>query len=33
MNGQPPATAVSGEYDPVAGQSEHLGSPGQGGTH
>ena len=28
-----PATAVSGEYEPVAGQSEQFGAPGQGGTH
>ncbi|HEV2419526.1 MAG TPA: gluconate 2-dehydrogenase subunit 3 family protein [Terriglobia bacterium] len=28
-----PETSVSDGYEPVAGQSEHLGSPGQGGTH
>ena len=28
-----PATDVSGEYEPVAGQSEQFGAPGQGGTH
>lgn len=28
-----PETPVSDGYEPVAGQSEHLGSPGQGGTH
>ncbi len=30
---QAPASSVSGGYEPVGGQSEHLGSPGQGGTH
>ena len=29
----PPQTSVSGEYEPVAGKTEHPGSPGQGGTH
>ena len=28
-----PDTSVSGEHEPVAGQTEHLASPGQGGTH
>ena len=28
-----PDTSVSGTFEPVAGQAEHLGSPGQGGTH
>ncbi|MGH9356279.1 MAG: gluconate 2-dehydrogenase subunit 3 family protein [Terriglobia bacterium] len=28
-----PAASASGEFEPVAGQLEHLGSPGQGGTH
>lgn len=28
-----PGTSVSGVFEPVAGQLEHLGSPGQGGTH
>lgn len=28
-----PETSVSGGYEPVAGQLDHLGSPGQGGTH
>lgn len=28
-----PEASASGEYKPVAGQLEHLGSPGQGGTH
>ena len=30
---RPPATSVSGDYTPVGGTWEHLGSPGQGGTH
>ena len=30
---QAPATSSSDRYEPVAGQDEHLGSPGQGGTH
>ena len=29
----PPQNSVSGNYEAVAGASEHLGSPGQGGTH
>ncbi len=29
----PPEHSVSGNYEPVAGAAEHLGSPGQGGTH
>ncbi|MDQ2679511.1 MAG: gluconate 2-dehydrogenase subunit 3 family protein, partial [Candidatus Eremiobacteraeota bacterium] len=28
-----PAASLSGEYEVVAGNEEHLGSPGQGGTH
>lgn len=28
-----PDTSVSGKHEPVAGQTEHLASPGQGGTH
>ncbi len=28
-----PDTSVSGKQEPVAGQTEHLASPGQGGTH
>jgi hypothetical protein len=28
-----PDSSVSGVFEPVAGQAEHLGSPGQGGTH
>ncbi len=28
-----PAASVSDRYEPVAGQLEHLGSPGQGGSH
>jgi hypothetical protein len=28
-----PDSSVSGIFEPVAGQAEHLGSPGQGGTH
>jgi hypothetical protein len=28
-----PETSVSHAFEPVAGQLEHLGSPGQGGTH
>jgi len=28
-----PENSVSGEFKPVAGQAENLGSPGQGGTH
>jgi len=30
---QAPDSSVSGGYEPVGGQLEHLGSPGQGGTH
>lgn len=30
---KPPEHSVSGEFGLVAGLSEHLGSPGQGGTH
>ncbi|MEO7143476.1 MAG: gluconate 2-dehydrogenase subunit 3 family protein [Bryobacteraceae bacterium] len=30
---QGPATSVSDVYEPVAGQIEHLGSPGQGGSN
>ncbi|HLJ15561.1 MAG TPA: gluconate 2-dehydrogenase subunit 3 family protein [Bryobacteraceae bacterium] len=29
----PPDNSLSGEFELVAGQLEHLGSPGQGGTH
>ena len=29
----PPESSVSGNYAPIAGQAEHRGSPGQGGTH
>jgi hypothetical protein len=28
-----PDSSLSGEFEPVAGQAEHLGSPAQGGTH
>ncbi|MEO6913564.1 MAG: gluconate 2-dehydrogenase subunit 3 family protein [Candidatus Baltobacteraceae bacterium] len=28
-----PAVSLSGECEVIAGQAEHLGSPGQGGTH
>ena len=28
-----PDTSVSGKHEPLAGVTEHLGSPGQGGTH
>ena len=28
-----PDSSVSGRYEPVAGQLDHLGSPGQGGTN
>jgi hypothetical protein len=28
-----PDSSVSGVFEPVAGQADHLGSPGQGGTH
>jgi len=28
-----PDTSVSGIFEPVAGQAEHLSSPGHGGTH
>jgi hypothetical protein len=28
-----PPSAVSGVFEPVGGEAEHLGSPGQGGTH
>ncbi|MEP7097680.1 MAG: gluconate 2-dehydrogenase subunit 3 family protein [Dokdonella sp.] len=28
-----PDSSLSDAYEPVAGQAEHLGSPGQGGTH
>lgn len=30
---QAPADSVSDIYEPVGGHEEHLGSPGQGGTH
>jgi hypothetical protein len=30
---EPPQHAGSGKYEPVAGELEHFGSPGQGGTH
>jgi hypothetical protein len=30
---QAPDSSVSGDYEPVGGQFEHFGSPGQGGTH
>lgn len=30
---QPPEGSVSGAYEPVGGQADHFGSPGQGGTH
>ncbi|MDQ6943705.1 MAG: gluconate 2-dehydrogenase subunit 3 family protein, partial [Candidatus Eremiobacteraeota bacterium] len=30
---EPPEGSESGAYEPVGGQPEHLGSPGQGGTH
>lgn len=30
---QAPDASVSGGYEPVGGQLEHFGSPGQGGTH
>ncbi len=30
---QPPRMSASGDYEPVGGTAEHLGSPGQGGTH
>ncbi len=30
---EPPDSSMSGEYERVGGQSEHFGSPGQGGTH
>lgn len=29
----PPEASGSHKYEPIAGQLEHLGSPGQGGTH
>ena len=29
----PPEASSSHKYEPIAGQLEHLGSPGQGGTH
>ncbi|MGC2657504.1 MAG: gluconate 2-dehydrogenase subunit 3 family protein [Bryobacteraceae bacterium] len=28
-----PDTSISGKHEPIAGLLEHLGSPGQGGTH
>ncbi len=28
-----PEASVSGAHEPLAGQEEHFGSPGQGGTH
>lgn len=28
-----PDSSVSGEYEAIAGEFEHLGTPGQGGTH
>jgi hypothetical protein len=28
-----PANSLSGEHAPIGGQTEHYGSPGQGGTH
>ena len=30
---EPPSTARTGEYEAVAGEWEHLATPGQGGTH
>jgi hypothetical protein len=30
---EPPDGTLSGGYEPVAGQSEHYGAAGQGGTH
>lgn len=29
----PPPSARSAQFDPVAGELEHLGKPGEGGTH
>lgn len=28
-----PPTSISGTHEPLGGEEEHLGSPGQGGTH
>lgn len=28
-----PATSVSDIYEPIAGETEHFGTPGEGGTH
>ena len=30
---EPPEECVSGAYEPIAGEREHLAPPGQGGTH
>lgn len=30
---RPPDWSISGKHEPIAGQEDHFGSPGQGGTH